>query len=218
MDFTNKSQTINSPRSIEACNLAGVEPSELFQLSLEEYKKKFPEVIGLSEKLLKYRYDAEEKFRNETVEQVKQMRKKIIEAQEKKKEKEEKTAKDNETIRTNNAGIEDSEKKWEKLIENEKKTIEKIKKKQRQDIETIIEEQINKELMMKVSEAKEQIKKEKEEEAEKRLKEKRTLEERERREKEKKKEDGLKKQAELQEKKCPQSKMMINYYQKWSKH
>ena len=81
MDFTNKSQTINSPRSIEACNLAGVEPSELFQLSLEEYKKKFPEVIGLSEKLLKYRYDAEEKFRNETVEQVKQMRKKIIEAQ-----------------------------------------------------------------------------------------------------------------------------------------
>ena len=76
VDFTSKSQMINSPRSIEACKRMGVQPQELYQLSEEEYKNKYPEVIGLSQKLFQYRYDAEEKFRKETIEQVKQERKK----------------------------------------------------------------------------------------------------------------------------------------------
>ena len=40
------------------------------------------------------------------------------------------------------------QKKWEKVLENEKRAIEKIKKKQRQNIESMIEEQINKELII----------------------------------------------------------------------
>jgi len=176
---------INSPRSLEACSLVGVEPSELYKLTLEQYKSKHPEVIGLTDKIIQYRYDAQEKFRNETIEQVKIMRKNIIEAKEKQKEKEEgKTNRDANETKTN---MDEVDKKWEKILENEKKSIEKIKKKQRQDIETIIEEQINKELMMKVSEAKEQIKKEKEEEQERRLREKREIELKERKEKERKK-------------------------------
>ena len=80
---------INSPRSLEACNLVGVEPSELYKLTLDQYKSKHPEVIGLTEKILQYRYDAEEKFRNDTIEQVKKMRQNIIQTKEKQKEKEE---------------------------------------------------------------------------------------------------------------------------------
>ena len=52
-------------------------------------------------------------------------------------------------------------KNMKKLLENEKKSIEKIKRKQKQDIEAIIEGQINRELKIKVNEAKEKIKKEK---------------------------------------------------------
>ena len=127
---------INSPRSLEACNLVGVEPSELYKLTLDQYKSKHPEVIGLTEKILQYRYDAEEKFRNDTIEQVKKMRQNIIQTKEKQKEKEEsKTNRDGNETKTN---MDDVDKKWEKILENEKKSIEKIKKKQRQDIETII--------------------------------------------------------------------------------
>ena len=55
------------------------------------------------------------------------------------------------------------DKKWEKILENEKKSIEKVKKKQRQNIESMIEDQINKELIIRVNEAKEIINKKKEE-------------------------------------------------------
>ena len=98
---------INSPRSLEACNRVGVEPSELYQLTLDQYKKKYPEVVGLSEKILKYRYEAEEKYRNDTIEQVKSMRNKII--QEKEKE-EGKTSRDVNESKTNNG--DDFDKKW----------------------------------------------------------------------------------------------------------
>ena len=105
---------INSPRSLEACKRIGVEPSELYKLSDEEFKQKFPEVIGFTQKLYQYRYDAEEKFRNETIEQVKEERNKII------KEKEESNEnKDGNENKVKNS--EETEKKWEKLIENEKK-------------------------------------------------------------------------------------------------
>ena len=41
-------------------------------------------MINLSQNLFDYRYEAEEKFRSETLAQVKEERKKIIEEQEKK--------------------------------------------------------------------------------------------------------------------------------------
>ena len=159
---------INSPRSLEACNLLGVQPSELYQITLEQFKKKYPDAIGLSPEILQYRYDEEEKFRLKTIEEVKNERNKIIEAQNKK-EDEAKTNRDirESTVKGNN--LEDTERIWGKIIENEKKAIEKIKKKQRQDIQTIIEEQINKELMKRLTEVKERNKKLKEEEAEKQL-------------------------------------------------
>ena len=176
---------INSPRSLKACEQLGVEPNELYKLTKEKFKEKYPELINMNEKLIQIRYDAEEKFREETIKQVKEARTKIIEEEEKKKESSTKDM--NKSNSKYNSGEDDVDKKWEKILENENKAIEKIKKKQRQNIESMIEEQINKELMIKVNEAKEIINKRKEEENEKALIEKRKMEEKERREKEKKK-------------------------------
>ena len=163
-DFSNKSNVLNSPRSIEACLRLGIERAELYQLSMDEFKKKYPEVKNLSDELIKLRYDAEEKFRNDTIKQAQEERNKIISENEKNKKNENKENNNNDEQPQNK---DDDITKWEKLIENEKKGIEKIKKRQRQNIESLIEEQINKELIIKVNEVKDQIKKEKEEEAKK---------------------------------------------------
>ena len=77
---------INSPRSLQACAQLGVEPSELYQLTIEKFKEKYPELINSNEKLIQIRYEAEEKFREETIKQVKEARNKIIEQSEKKNE------------------------------------------------------------------------------------------------------------------------------------
>ena len=124
---------INSPRSLQACEQLGVEPLELYQLTLDKFKEKYPELINSNEKLIQIRYDAEEKFREETIKQVKEVRTKIIEESEKKKEE---TTKDmnKSTTKGYNPGGDDVDKKWEKILDNEKKAIEKIKKKQRQNI------------------------------------------------------------------------------------
>ena len=124
VDLTKRNQTINSPRTLEACNKLGVQPSELYQLTLDQFKKKYPDAIGLSEKILQYRYDAEEKFRKETVEQVKKLREEIIEENENKKD-DSKTNKD--VNKSTNKGniIDDTNEKWEKIIENEKKILKK---------------------------------------------------------------------------------------------
>ena len=76
---------INSPRSLEACKRVGVEPSELYQLTQEQFRQKYPELISANEKVFQYRYEAEEKFRMDTIKQVMEERYQIIEE---KKEKE----------------------------------------------------------------------------------------------------------------------------------
>ena len=159
-DFSNSANILNSPRSLEACLRLGVEISELYQLNMDDFKKKYPEVKNLSEDLIKLRYEAEEKFRNDTIKQAKEERNKIIEENEKEKNNNNKQENNNNSDEQQN-NKDDEIANWEKLIENEKKGIEKIKKRQRQNIESLIEEQINKELIIKVNEVKDQIKKEK---------------------------------------------------------
>ena len=84
-DFSNTSNILNSPRSLQACLQLGIEISELYQLTMDEFKKKYPEVKNLSDDLIQLRYDAEEKFRNDTIKQAKEERNKIIEENEKEK-------------------------------------------------------------------------------------------------------------------------------------
>ena len=102
---------INSPRSLQACEQLGVDPSELYQLTLDKFKIKYPELINSNEKLIQLRYEAEEKFREETIKQVKEVREKIIEESEKKKEE---TARDmNKSSTKYNPNGDDVDKKWE---------------------------------------------------------------------------------------------------------
>ena len=93
--------------------------------------------------MIQFRYESEEKYRMNSIDQVKQERQKIIENEEKKPD--EQKTKNGED---NKKG--EMDEKMEKIIEEEKKALEKIKKKQKMDIEAMIEEQINNEIRNKM--------------------------------------------------------------------
>ena len=78
-DFS-KNTRINSPRSLEAMKKLGIEQSELIKLSIEEFKAQNPDVKKLSKDLVKFRYEANEKYRNNTIDLIKEERNNIIEA------------------------------------------------------------------------------------------------------------------------------------------
>ena len=66
IDFQNQKQTLNSPRTLEACNQLGVEPEELYYHTLQEYINIHPEVLSLDKELQQYRYEHMEQYRKET--------------------------------------------------------------------------------------------------------------------------------------------------------
>ena len=76
-DFNSNTSIINSPRSLEACFRLGVDPPELYMISMDKFKELNPDVRKLSQKMQKYRYDEYDKFRNETITMVKEERQKI---------------------------------------------------------------------------------------------------------------------------------------------
>ena len=133
----------------------GIDPSELYQLTLDEFKLVNPDVRYLPQDMVKLRYDAEEKYREDSINQVKEERQNIIEAEEKK----------NEEKTQNNEGDKKNDElgqKMEKIKEDEQLALEKIKKRQKIDIEAMIENQINTEMMNKMNLEKERRQKEKE--------------------------------------------------------
>ena len=69
---------INNPRSIKACKQLGIIPSELYQISLEEYKKQNPDSFNLKPKILQFRYDGHEKLRLDSIALVKKRREEMI--------------------------------------------------------------------------------------------------------------------------------------------
>ena len=75
-DFS-KNTRINSPRSLEAMKKLGIEQSELIKLSIEEFKAQNPDVKKLSKDLVKFRYEANEKYRNNTIDLIKEERNNI---------------------------------------------------------------------------------------------------------------------------------------------
>ena len=70
-NFKNKRSMINSPRSLQACFKLGIDTSELYQITLDEFKELNPDVRHLPQDMIQFRYDAEEKYRNDSIEQVK---------------------------------------------------------------------------------------------------------------------------------------------------
>lgn len=77
IDFINypyKTTKITSPRSLNAINQLNYSVSELYQISFDNFKTKYPEVIALSPELLKKRYHFIEKNRQNKIEQIKELR------------------------------------------------------------------------------------------------------------------------------------------------
>ena len=70
-DFTDKKLVIDSPHSIKACLHLGIETSELIQLNFEEFLQKYPDVRSLEPDMQKYRYNASEKFRIQSINSIK---------------------------------------------------------------------------------------------------------------------------------------------------
>ena len=106
---------------------------------MDEFKLLNPDVRHLPQDMIQLRYDGEEKYRNDSIEQVKAERKKIMEeatGETDKKQEEKKEAESQNEL----------DEKMKKIKEEEEKALEKIKKKQKQDIESMIETQINNEL------------------------------------------------------------------------
>ena len=190
VDLSNNShQLINSPRTIKACQNLGIEQEELYQLTLDEFLSKNPELNNISSDLLKYHYEGKERIRKDLVKMVKEERKRIIKEEEAiKKLKKSKTLEECEPDQI-----------MQNLNKKEKKIVELIQKRQRMRIETALESQINKELMMKTNMAKDIKYKVKEQEYMKEL-EKRKIEN-EQKEKilEKKRQDETNRRNEEQE-------------------
>ena len=151
--MNNKSgDKINSPRTIKACLNLGIDVKELYKQSFEEFKINNRDLINLSQEMLKFHYEGREKIRINTINNVKKERQKIIKEEEKYR-----TMKKAKTRYKNSKSLEKSEedKRRNKMIQDGKKTIELVLKRQRLNIKNILEEQINKDLMLKTHIAKE---------------------------------------------------------------
>ena len=125
--------------------------------------------------MVKYRYNAAEKFRIQSINLLKQERQRIIEEEKNQNTQTGDTMKN--TITNNmsktigiggwNKGSNVSpifDDKMEQILSEQKRAIQKIKQKQRQDIQALIKSQIDREIMDKVNIVKERRQKEKEEE------------------------------------------------------
>ena len=151
MDFSNPKQILSSPRSLEACNQLGIEPSELYYYSFQDYIAMHPEMMNLDKEIQQYRYDHMEKYRLESINCVKEQRNKIIEEQDKNRleNKSKVSQKDKE-----NANPYSMESRMDGIIENERRAIEKIKLRQKNEIQSLIETEVRSELIRNKSEMK----------------------------------------------------------------
>ena len=172
--------------------------------------------------MLKFRYNASEKFRMQSIQKIKEERQKIIdEANDIKigKEKDKDNTNDiNRNTYTNmskthltttskekwsrfNTNADDPDEKMEKIFADQKKAMMKIKQKQRQDIQALIKSQIDREISEKINYEKEKRHKEKEEENNRELERRKNLKERKLKEKERKRLEELNRQLEEQKRK-----------------
>lgn len=153
---------INSPRSLKACQELGILPIELYQISMEEYKNRNKASFTIDQKMLKYRYDGFEKFRNESINLARKRRDVIIYKENINKQKNRKSKSENSFIMRS----------LEKMKEGEKKAMENLKNQQRKNIKSIIEDQINHEILKKVEKKNEWKQQKREEQIMKEKKEK----------------------------------------------
>ena len=175
----------------------------MIQLDLEEFKSKYPEIRSLDPDMIKYRYNAAEKFRIQSINLLKKERQRIIDGDEipQNEDNFRKTvtsmSKTGGFNRIGNVELSTDE-KMEQILKEQKKAIHKIKQKQRQDIQALIKLQIDKEISEKINIEKQRRQKEKEEENNRELEKMRMDKERKLKQKEKKRISELNRQMEEQ--------------------
>ena len=171
-DFSNKNKIINSPRTLKACKELGILPSELYKISIEEYKKKNKSYFTLDQKMLKLRYDGYEKFRKDSVNLVKKRRDILINREKEKEKKDKETTTNMDKLsRKSKTEISFISQSIERMKIGEKRAMENLKNQQRKNIKNLIEEQINHEMIKKMEQKKEWRQQKREEQIEKEKKE-----------------------------------------------
>ena len=171
-DFSNKNKIINSPRTLKACKELGILPSELYKISIEEYKKKNKSYFTLDQKMLKLRYDGYEKFRKDSVNLVKKRRDILINREKEKEKKDKETTTNMDKLsRKSKTEISFISQSIERMKIGEKRAMENLKNQQRKNIKNLIEEQISHEMIKKMEQKKEWRQQKREEQIEKEKKE-----------------------------------------------
>ena len=143
--------------------------------------------------MIKYRYNAAEKFRIQSINLIKKEREKIIDEANDIKIGDKNSISKNTNINmyrtqmtsnskekwtgSNTTAGEDMDQKMEKIFSDQKKAMMKIKQKQRQDIQALIKSQIDREISEKINYEKERRHKEKEEENMRELERKKNIKE-----------------------------------------
>ena len=143
---------MNSPRSLEACRQLGILPESLYYIDFKTYTQIHPDIIRLSKDIQKKRFENINKYREDTIELVKELREKIIEDEEKEKEEKPPTSdEEKERKSKKKQQILNLEKMLSSLREREEKDIEKIKQKQKNEIFHQIEKKIKNKIIINKS-------------------------------------------------------------------
>jgi hypothetical protein len=147
---------MNSPRSLEACRLLGIDPQSLYYVKFKKFAQSNPDIFRLNKESQQKRFENINKYRNEMIEAVKQKREEIIKEQEK--------GITSESNNYNSSAVKKKKKldslNLEKMLgdirEREEKNIEKIKQKQKNEIFGQIERNIKNKIIINKSNLKEQ--------------------------------------------------------------
>jgi hypothetical protein len=114
---------INSPRSIKACKELGILPTELYQITIEEYRSQNPTSITLDQKMLQLRYDGYEKFRNDSITLVKKRREVLINKENEENNSTKRTKSENNFVARSLERMKEGERKAMENLKNQQKKI-----------------------------------------------------------------------------------------------
>ena len=147
---------MNSPRSLEACRLLGIDPQSLYYVKFKKFAQSNPDIFRLNKESQQKRFENINKYRNEMIEAVKQKREEIIKEQEKGVTSETNNNTSSSVKKKKKLDVLDLDKMLGDIKEREEKNIEKIKQKQKNEIFGQIERNIKNKIIINKSNLKEQ--------------------------------------------------------------
>ena len=140
-EFYEKSERLNSPRSLEALRILGLSPQELYPLTFDEYLLQNPSSRNLTEALQEQRYSHFENYRKKNLSLAQSQRKVIIESEQNKQNKSNiSTSQDNSAI-----------------IKHQQEQLEKMKQKQFCRIKQKIDYEVKMAALRKQTEEKQRL-------------------------------------------------------------